>query len=185
MKVYTPTGDYGTTGLYYGGRAPKDSAGPWAYGTVDEAQATIGLARVHCERGSELDGVLVGLCHDLYVAMAELATMPENRAKLTPATTSVTAEMVTALEGLIDGFSERFEPPKEFVIPGQTVVAAHLDLARTVVRRAERLALRVAVDGSHVVPYLNRLSDLLWTLARWAEGDSLAARATSGPRDAG
>ena len=81
-------------------------------------------------------------------------------------------------------FSERFEMPKEFVIPGQTVVAAHLDHARTVVRRAERLAMRVAGDGSHVVPYLNRLSDLLWTLARWAEGGSLAARATSGPTDA-
>jgi cob(I)alamin adenosyltransferase len=184
MKVYTRTGDDGTTGLFYGGRAPKDSDRPWAYGTVDEAQSAIGLARAHCERGGEADRVLVGLCHDLYVAMAELATLPENRRKLVAGTTLVTAEMVTALEGLIDAFSERFEMPKEFVIPGQTVVAAHLDHARTVVRRAERLAMRVAGDGSHVVPYLNRLSDLLWTLARWAEGGSLAARATSGPTDA-
>lgn len=176
MKVYTRTGDDGTTGLFYGGRVPKDSPGPWAYGTVDEAQAALGLARAHTERDGELDTILVQLCHDLYVAMAELATAAENRHKLTAGTTMVTPAMVERLEQLIDATSERFEPPTEFVIPGESVVAAHLDVARTVVRRAERLALRVAVDGSHVVTYLNRLSDLCWTLARWVEGASRSSR---------
>jgi len=180
VKVYTKTGDDGTTGLFYGGRVPKDSAQPWAYGTVDEAQAVLGVARSFVEPGSELDQLLIRLCHDLYVAMAELATLPENRAKLQAGTTLVTAEMVAALERLIDDYSERFEAPTEFVIPGGERAAAQLDLARTVVRRAERLAVRVLADGSQVVAYLNRLSDLLWTLARWREGDPLASRSVDG-----
>lgn len=180
MKVYTRTGDDGTTGLFYGGRVPKDSPAPWAYGTVDEAQAALGVVRAHCERDGDLDRILVGLCHDLYVAMAELATAPENHHKLTPGTTWVTAEMVTTLEELIDEVSTRFEPPTEFVIPGESMVAAQLDVARTVVRRAERLAVRVATAESHVVTYLNRLSDLCWTLARWQEGTSRSSRGTAG-----
>jgi cob(I)alamin adenosyltransferase len=180
MKVYTRTGDDGTTGLFYGGRVAKDSVRPWAYGTVDEAQAALGLARAFTERGGELDELLVGLGHDLYVLMAELATLDENRSKLSAGQTLVTAAMVAALEGLIDAISERFDPPTEFVIPGGDVVAAHLDLARTIVRRAERLAARVEVEGSQVVPYLNRLSDLCWTLARWQEGVSLASRSAHG-----
>ncbi len=180
MKIYTRAGDDGTTGLFYGGRVPKDSELPWAYGTVDEAQAALGMVRAHGERGSELDVLMVQLCHDLYVAMAELATLPENRGKLTAGTTLVTDAMVTALETLIDDYTARFDMPTEFVIPGQTLVAASLDVARTVVRRAERLAMRAAADDSHVVPYLNRLSDLLWALARWAEGGSLPSRSTEG-----
>ena len=176
VKVYTRNGDDGTTGLLFGGRAPKDSPLPWAYGTVDEAQATLGLARAGCERGGPLDVILVRLCAELWVLMAELATLPENRGKLVAGRTLVTGEMVTGLEQLIDEVSERFEPPKEFVVPGQTLVAAHLDLARTVVRRAERLATRAAPGGSQVVPYLNRLSDLCWTLARWQEGEALPTR---------
>ena len=84
--------------------------------------------------------------------------------------------MVTHLEHVIDDYSGRFEMPKEFVVPGETKVAALLDLARTVVRRSERLAIVAAAPPSLAVPYLNRLSDLLWTLARWAEGGSLPAR---------
>lgn len=179
-KIYTKTGDDGTTGLFYGGRVRKDAELPAAYGTVDEAQAVIGLARAEVGRTSELEPVLVAVMRDLYVLMAELATRPENRHKLTPATSAVTAEMVSALETLIDEFSERFDPPTEFVVPGQTRVAAWLDLSRTVVRRAERLALAAAEPPSLVVPYLNRLSDLLWTLARWQEGTSLTARADLG-----
>ncbi len=176
MKVYTGKGDDGTTGLLFGGRVPKDSALPWAYGTVDEAQATLGMARATCERGNELDVILVRLCAELWVLMAELATLPANRAKLTAGSTLVTAEMVTGLEVLIDEASARFEPPKEFVVPGQSLLSAHLDLARTVVRRAERLSVRAVAEGSQVVPYLNRLSDLCWTLARWQEGESLRTR---------
>ncbi len=182
MKVYTRKGDDGTTGLLYGGRVPKDSVFPSAYGSVDEAQAALGVARAASERGGELDALLIGLERDLWVLMAELATDPANRAKLTPGQNLVTEEMVVALEEHIDALSERFELPHEFVVPGERVVAAHLDVARTVVRRAERdtiAAVRTAGDacaGSHVVAYLNRLSDLVWTMARWDEGTSLAAR---------
>jgi cob(I)alamin adenosyltransferase len=176
MKIYTRKGDDGTTGLLFGGRVSKDAPQPTAYGTVDEAQAALGVARAEADHGSELDGLLVALERDLWVLMGELATDPSNREKLTAGQTLVTAAMVTHLEGLIDDFTERFEPPTEFVVPGQTKVAAHLDLARTIVRRAERESLRAAADDSEVVPYLNRLSDLLWTLARWQEGESLTAR---------
>jgi cob(I)alamin adenosyltransferase len=175
-KVYTRTGDDGTTGLLYGGRVRKDSDLPAAYGTVDEAQAVLGVARAEAGAASELDALLVGLERDLYVLMAELATLPENRSKLTPGVSAVTAEMVEALERQIDSISERFDPPTEFVVPGVTKVAALLDVARTVVRRAERMALVAAPPPSLVGMYLNRLSDLLWTLARWQEGHSLAAR---------
>jgi cob(I)alamin adenosyltransferase len=176
MRIYTRKGDDGTTGLLYGGRVPKDGAAPTAYGDVDEAQAFLGLARAECERGSELDELLIALERDLWVLMAELATDPGNRSKLVAGASLVTDEMVTALEARIDDLSERFEPPTEFVVPGQNRVAALLDVGRTVVRRAERHALAVAVDGSHAVPYLNRLSDLLWTMARWQEGESLPAK---------
>jgi cob(I)alamin adenosyltransferase len=181
MTIYTRTGDDGTTGLLFGGRVRKDDPRPTAYGDVDEAQAAIGLARAHAERGSELDAVLTSLARDLWVLMAELATASENRHKLSPGATSVTEEMVTRLEGLIDDVSERFEPPTEFVVPGEDVVAAHLDLARCVTRRAERMSLVVGDVDSLVGPYLNRLSDLLWTLARWVEGTSLATRSVSAP----
>jgi cob(I)alamin adenosyltransferase len=176
MRIYTRKGDDGTTGLFHGGRVRKDSALPEAYGTVDEAQATLGLARAEAGRASELDALLVALERDLWVLMAELATEPENRAKLKPGASAVTEEMVTHLEHLIDDYSSRFEAPKEFVVPGETKVAALLDLARTVVRRSERLAIAAAAPPSLAVPYLNRLSDLLWTLARWAEGGSLPTR---------
>jgi cob(I)alamin adenosyltransferase len=174
-RIYTKAGDDGTTGLFYGGRVPKDSELPTAYGTVDEAQAVLGLARAGAGAG-EVAELLVALMRDLYVLMAELATLPANRHKLQPGASSVTAEMVVALERHIDALDERFEPPTEFVVPGGSTVAAWLDLGRTVVRRAERHALHAAPAPSHVVPYLNRLSDLLWTMARWQEGTSLIAR---------
>jgi len=125
----------------------------------------------------ELDELLVGLERDLYVLMAELATLPANRAKLSPGVTLVSADMVGRVEQLIDRLTERFPAVTEFVIPGGDRVAASLDVARTVVRRAERRALPAAPDGSQVVPYLNRLSDLLWTMARWCEhGETLRSR---------
>ena len=179
MKIYTRKGDDGTTGLLYGGRLAKDSATIDANGTVDEAQAALGVARAEVARGSELDDILVGLERDLYVLMAELATLPANRAKLSPGVTLVTPDMVAGLEQLVDQLTERFPAVTEFVIPGHDRVAASIEVARTVVRRAERRALAAAADGSQVVPYLNRLSDLLWTMARWQEqGESLPSRGT-------
>ena len=177
MKIYTRKGDDGTTGLFYGGRVRKDSEAPRAYGAVDEAQAAIGVARAEVERGGELDAVLVELCRDLYVCMAELATLPENRSKLEPGRTLMTAEMVAALEPRIDDAMARFELSPDFVIPGSTRASAALDVARTVVRRAEREVIAAAAEGSHAVAYLNRLSDLLWALARWQDGaDHLLAK---------
>ena len=177
-KIYTKAGDDGSTGLFYGGRVAKDSQLPTAYGAVDEAQAVMGVARAHLGRDHELNAVLVDLERDLYVLMAELATAPENRHKLSAGSSATEASMVDRLESLIDAYSARFEPPTQFVVPGEELSAAYLDLARTVVRRAERHCLVAALPPSYVVPYLNRLSDLLWTLARWQEGSSLAARQT-------
>lgn len=182
MKIYTRKGDDGSTGLLYGGRVPKSGAGPVAYGDADEAVAALGLARAECSPDDELFGILVDLQRQLFVAGAELATAPENRRKLTDGTTRVTAGMVEALEPLIDDVTGRFEAPREFVIPGENRVSAALDLARTVVRRAERGAVAAAAEGwlepdSHVVAYLNRLSDLIWTLARWQEGGFRPSRA--------
>ena len=176
MRIYTRKGDDGTTGLLYGGRVRKDDPAPAAYGEVDEAQAVLGVARAECARGSELDELLVTIERDLWVLMAELATDPSNRHKLVAGASLVTDEMVAGLERTIDDLSARFEPPTEFVVPGQNRVAAQLDVARTVVRRAERQSLAAATPDSRAVHYLNRLSDLLWTMARWQEGESLPAK---------
>ena len=180
-RIYTKTGDDGTTGLLYGGRVRKDSEHPTAYGTVDEVQALLGLARACSPAAGELSDLLIALERDLWVLMAELATLPENRSRLTPGSTLVTREMVERLERTIDELDTRFEPPTEFVVPGETVLGAWLDLARAVTRRAERLALRVAPPPSLVVVYLNRLSDLLWTVARWQEGQSRLTRTIADP----
>lgn len=154
----------------------KYSDRPSAYGEVDEAQSALGLARAETEAGDELDEILVSVCRGLYVAMSELATLPENRHKLTPGKTMVTAEMVAEVESLIDRTSEKFSVPTEFVIPGGSRCSAALDFARAVVRRAERAAIQIAESDSEVVPYLNRVSDLAWTLARWKEPASLQSR---------
>ncbi|MDP9070520.1 MAG: cob(I)yrinic acid a,c-diamide adenosyltransferase [Actinomycetota bacterium] len=180
MRIYTRKGDDGTTGLYFGGRTSKDDAALEACGTVDEAQALLGLARAEAGPGSELDDVLVALERDLWVLMAELATAAANRDKLREGETSVSAEMVAGLEARMDALAERFDMPSEFVVPGQTRAAALLDVARAVVRRAERRAVSAAHGGSLAVAYLNRLSDLLWTMARWQEGRALPARRREG-----
>lgn len=180
MKVYTKRGDDGTTGLLYGGRVPKNAPVVVAGGAVDEAQAAIGLARAAAEptdeHSAELDRLLVGIERDLWVLMADLALNPERRHKGTPGQTLVTDEMVAALERTIDDVSTRFEPVRDFTVPGGHPVAAALDFARAVMRRAERETIGAAADGSFVLPYLNRCSDLLWTLARWVEGESLLAK---------
>ena len=175
-KIYTRTGDDGTTGLFYGGRVGKDSALPRAYGAVDEAQAILGLVRAESGKGTELDNLLVHIMRDLWVLMAELATLPENRHKLVDTKSRVTSEMVTKLEKMIDDLDEKFTPPTEFVVPGENKIAALLDVGRTVTRRAERHSLVAAPAPSQACPYLNRLSDLLWTIARWQEGKSLPVK---------
>ncbi len=169
-RIYTKKGDDGTTGLLFGGRVRKDSWRIELNGAVDEAQAAIGLARAETAPGSEANERLTSLARDLYVLMAEVATAPENRLKLTAGTSLVTDDMVAALEAGIDDLLERFDMPSDFTIPGENRAAAALDLARTIVRRAERIAVSEPIDGSFVVSYLNRLSDLLWAMARWLEG---------------
>lgn len=191
MRIYTRKGDDGTTGLLYGGRVGKADARIELNGAVDEAQAVLGLARAESVPGSELDGLLVTLERQLYVLMAEVATAPANRHKLTEGQSLVTEQMVTALEGWIDRLGERFPMPTEFVVPGANRCSAALDVARTVVRRAERvLAASPPLSGdgdgpSQVGPYLNRLSDLLWSMARWQEGEVHLAARQPGPGQLG
>jgi cob(I)alamin adenosyltransferase len=178
VRIYTRRGDDGTTGLLYGGRVRKDDAAIELNGAVDEAQAALGVARAQAVRESELDSLLVELERDLWVLMAEVATAPQNRHKLLPGSSLVTGEMVDRLEARMDELSERFAMPAEFIVPGENPRSAALDLARTVVRRAERLAVgRLPAGESHAARYLNRLSDLVWVMARWQEGDEhLVAR---------
>jgi cob(I)alamin adenosyltransferase len=171
LKIYTKTGDDGTTGLLYGGRVAKDAAMMQVTGTVDEAQAAMGVARAEAVPGGEMDALLTRLERELYVLMAEATTDPAHRSKLVAGKTLVTDEMVASLEEQIDNLIERVSMPTEFVVPGANRASAALDLARTIVRRAERLSVSSPIDGSLVGRYLNRLSDLLWALARWAEGE--------------
>ncbi len=170
MKIYTRDGDDGTTGLYFGGRVEKSSDPIEVNGAVDEAQAALGWARSLSEPESRLNELLITVERDLWVLMAEVATLPANRHKLTAEKSLVTSEMITRLENEIDALSAEIEMPKEFVVPGENQLSAALDVARTAIRRAERIAVGYPLDGSMVVGYLNRLSDLAWTMARWAEG---------------
>ena len=178
MKIYTKKGDDGTTGLFYGGRVSKDSPAPEAYGNVDEAVAALGLART--EADGDVADRLLEVQRDLFVVAAELATDPDNRAKLEAGRSSVTAAMVDKLEGWIDELTEVVGVPDGFVVPGETPLSATLDLARTVIRRAERRAVAYAgvggLENSLVVPYLNRLADYIWMLARAGESTWVPSR---------
>ena len=174
MRIYTRKGDTGTTGLLFGGaRVSKADLRTDAYGTTDEAVSALGLARAALD-GSPLAELVLRLQRELFVVGAELATHVERRARLTDGTSRVTAEMVAALEGEIDALEARHPMPAEFVVPGETLAGAAIDLARTTVRRAERRAVALAASGglpdSQVVPYLNRLADLLFVVARAADG---------------
>jgi cob(I)alamin adenosyltransferase len=172
VKIYTRKGDDGTTGLWYGGRVPKYSGRPEAYGSVDEAASALGLARA-AERGSELHTDILRVQNELFVAGAELATAPEAADRLQPGVSKVIPEMVDRLEGDIDRYMDRVDLPPKFVIPGGTELSARLDVARAAVRRAERrvAALKDAGDLADeiVVTYLNRLSDALFAMARFAD----------------
>ena len=180
MRIYTRKGDRGTTGLLYGGdRVSKADLRTDAYGTTDEAVSALGLARALIGPATDradarLAELILRLQRELFVTGAELATHADRRERLTDGSTRVTAEMVAALESEIDDLETMVEQPKEFVLPGESSAGAAIDLARTIVRRAERRAVALADAGelpdSHVVPYLNRLADLLFVMARAADG---------------
>jgi cob(I)alamin adenosyltransferase len=174
VRIYTKTGDDGTTGLLYGGRISKADHAAEAYGSVDEAVAALGLARGLAGSYSEISSVILGLQRELFVVGADLATNPDERHKLKAGTSLVTSEMVEALERRIDEAVEEHPLPGEFIVPGANPVSAALDIARTAVRRAERRAVEMKEAGKTVSPdalkYLNRLSDLLFVLARAEAG---------------
>jgi cob(I)alamin adenosyltransferase len=164
-QFYTRRGDDGTTGLLGPERVPKYDLRPEAYGTVDEAQAAMGLARANgCTPRTAR--ILVAVQRDLYVLMAELAAAG---AADSPFAGRITASHVEALEAWIAEMEAHVEMPREFVVPGDSLAGAALHLARTVVRRAERLAVRLAdtglFDSRLSLHYLNRLSSLLFVLA--------------------
>ena len=182
--VATRRGDDGTTGLLFGGeRIPKDDLRTEAYGTIDEAVAALGVARaqlaVKRRVGTlnvgfgELPAILLRLQRELFVAAAELATREDAWDRQVGGVSRVTAEMVAGLEAMLREAEAHIVMPAEFVVPGETVVSAALEVARTVVRRAERRAVTLGtaglIPGPHLLPYLNRLADLLWVLARAAE----------------
>ncbi len=182
MRIYTKRGDDGTTGLLYGGRVDKDHPATEAYGCVDEAVAALGMARSRAS--GELSEELLALQRELFTVGAELATDQPSRSKLEPGVSLVTSTMVENLERRIDVLVADTGLPTEFVVPGESVIAADLDFARTVVRRAERRAVawqaHLAAHGSNVVPYLNRLADYLYVLARAAETEWRPARVREG-----
>ncbi|MFV9672368.1 MAG: cob(I)yrinic acid a,c-diamide adenosyltransferase [Acidimicrobiia bacterium] len=169
MRIYTRRGDDGTTGLFHGGRVRKDSGGPEAYGTVDESVSALGVVRVQAE--PDVAAAVLEVQRDLFVVAAELATDPDRRDLLEPGVSRVDSSMIGRLEKRIDRIDAEVGMPTEFVVPGGEPVAAALDVARTVVRRAERRAVSHLAGESEslVVPYLNRLADYLYMLARAVE----------------
>jgi len=182
--VATGKGDDGTTGLLYGGeRIAKDDPRAEAYGTIDEAVATLGLARAELGLKQQLGVVPPGLAgiadlllriqRELFVAAAELATNPGAWNRLEDDRTRVSASMVDGIDVLLRDFESHVEMPREFVVPGESRASAAIEIARATLRRAERRVVALKRDGlipgPHLLPYLNRLADLLWVLARAVE----------------
>lgn len=182
--VATGRGDDGTTGLLFGGpRIRKDDLRTEAYGAIDEAVAALGLARAELGMKGQygvlppglagLGDLLLRLQRELFVVGAELATAPEGRAKARDGETRVSEAMVDGLEAVLVPLEAGIEMPREFVVPGESRLSAALELARTIVRRAERRAVACREDGllpgDYLLPYLNRLADLIWIMARAAE----------------
>ena len=169
MKIYTKTGDRGETSLMGGGRVPKDDVRVAAYGEVDETCAAIGVVRATGDGGAG-DALLAAIQQDLFSIGGALATPePERLKEAQRAKLRIPADRITALELAIDDADRELAPLKAFVLPGGTPRAAALHLARTICRRAERAVVRltqVEKVPEEVVVYLNRLSDLLFTLAR-------------------
>ena len=181
-RIYTRTGDNGSTGLTAGPRRPKYNLRVAAYGTVDETNACIGLARLHAAaEDSTVDGMLARISNDLFDLGADLST-PETDTPLSFEPLRVVQAQVDRLESEIDTLNQALAPLRSFVLPGGTAAATHLHLARTVSRRAERLMVELAAtEGEAVAPpalkYINRLSDFLFVASRFlnakAGGDVL------------
>lgn len=163
-SVYTKTGDKGATSLYTGERVQKSSLRVEAYGTIDELQAFLGLARVHV-KNKKVQTELLDIEHTLWTLMADVASLGQGA--------KITDQQVKHLEKVIDKFDEQLEPLVNFVIPGDHISSSYLHVARTVARRAERALWRVLDSGEEVhesnVKYLNRLSDLCFILSRVEE----------------
>jgi cob(I)alamin adenosyltransferase len=174
VRIYTKKGDDGTTSLWYGGRRPKHHARIESYGSIDEAGSALGLARSLCGPGeAELAGDILQVQRDLFVAGAELATDPDAADRLETGISRITDEMVEALESRIDSYMERVSLPPKFVIPGGTRLSAALDVARAAIRRAERRVVELrdaeGLASEAVLRYLNRASDLVYAMARFAD----------------
>ncbi len=174
MRVYTRAGDDGTTGRFLGGRVSKADAVVAACGDLDEAVSVLGVARATCADVDLAAEVLVRQ-RELFVVAADVATNPSHRDRLQPGVSLVTQEMVDALEAAIDVRVAARPLRPVFLVPGTNATSAHLDHGRTVVRRAERAVVGLRDGGTDVsdavVRYLNRLSDLLYVLARDAAGE--------------
>jgi cob(I)alamin adenosyltransferase len=179
VSIVTRHGDGGETSLLYGGRVAKDDLHTEAYGALDEAITALGLARSLCHDQARA-ARLLELQRELFTVGAELATASADHAKLEKHFATVTESMVEALDAQVADLEARVPLPKGFVIPGGDPVAAAIDLARTFVRRAERRSVTLQRAGClpnpQVLRYLNRCSDLLFMLAREAEGDALVAK---------
>ena len=175
-RIYTRTGDKGETALGDGSRVAKDAARVAAYGTVDETNAVIGLARLHAT--GELDAALARIQNDLFDLGADLCTPDmENDAAAPHPRLRVVASQVTRLETEIDAMNAGLKPLRSFVLPGGSALAAHLHLCRTVCRRAERLVVELATleaVNAEAVRYLNRLSDWLFVASRLANDGGAA-----------
>jgi len=174
MKIYTKTGDGGDTGLFGGGRVRKDHVRVDAYGEVDELNSTLGIVVVNLQAGGEsaMADAIRQIQDDLFTIGANLATpAPEDGGRESPYVPALDPARIAMLESWIDGADAELEPLKSFVLPGGSPAAAALHLARTVCRRAERRVVTLAGQatiGQAQIVYLNRLSDLLFTLARVA-----------------
>ncbi|HTK11636.1 MAG TPA: cob(I)yrinic acid a,c-diamide adenosyltransferase [Ktedonobacteraceae bacterium] len=175
-KVTTGTGDTGYTGLLGEQRVPKYDPRPDTFGTVDEATSALGLARA-LTQNPRVKEHIYRMQQELYLLMGELATPPENYEKMG---LRMTREHVEGLERLEEELKSEVEIPNKFIIPGDTADGAALDVARTIVRRAERMAVKLLHDGviqnAEVIRYLNRLSDLIFILARYVEVKSSLAQ---------
>ena len=189
-RIYTKKGDDGTTSLWYGGRVAKSDVRTEAYGALDEAASALGVARSLCAADqAELGADLLRLQDDLFIAGAELATAPEAAERLVDGVSRVTAAMAAELESVIDRYMAQVELPPKFVIPGGTQLSAQLDVARTVIRRAERRTVVIAQEGGLASPellrFLNRASDAAYAMARFADSDDpelFAGREREQPR---